>query len=264
MKYLWSADDINYLINNYNIKTKDELCADLNRTWSAIKNQLFKLKLKRNIGLINLRQSNLDILLNDTNETYYWLGFLAADGHFNIKSGRLKFWIDKKDELQLLKYADYIKCHNIQYYKNMCGINAQNKDVVKILASKFSISSTKTYNPMNISVISNDDLMFSFIIGFIDGDGHIRVLKRKNCNINIDLHMHGSWLDNLIIIENFIFRYFNYPKNRIYSRITKAGSSKLIFSNSSIIKDIYQKALELDLPILNRKWDNIKNNLFKQ
>lgn len=82
--------------------------------------------------------------------------------------------------------------------------------------------------------------VFSFIVGFIDGDGYIKVLKRKTSNINIDLHIHSSWLKNLQFMEDFIFRYFNFPKNRTYSKLTKAGYAKLVFSNTHNKRNIFK------------------------
>ena len=84
----------------------------------------------------------------------------------------------------------------------------QNKDICIKLCDKFNIKNNKTYEPMELNNYSfNKELLFSLIIGFIDGDGCInKVYKKQDCNLRI--HLHSSWLDNLIFIENFIYYYF--------------------------------------------------------
>ena len=254
----WTDQEINILIANYENMIKENLELLLpNRTWDSIKLKANKLFLNRSYDFI--RQSNMSILLNDINDSFYWVGFILADGHIsnNIK---ISISLSRKDIEHLQKFVDYVSCSDIIIKDTMCSISLQNKEVGVDLCNKFNIKSNKTYEPMELkNYYFNKELLFSLIIGFIDGDGCInKVYKRQDCNIRI--HLHKSWLNNLIFIENFLYSYFDIEKNKVYSTIGNDGYSTLTISDNNIITKIKKECLRLELPIMNRKWNKIDEN----
>ena len=104
----WKQEEIDFLIKNYP-STSAKYCASiLNRNLYCTKSKILKLKLKTNkqgsIGLLNL--------LDDTCESFYWIGFLLADGSFNILNGRsaVKLTSSPKDYSHLVKFANLPTC----------------------------------------------------------------------------------------------------------------------------------------------------------
>jgi len=258
MSIKWNKDEDEYLIKNYKNGDKKDLLKKINRSWDAIKLHANKLNLNRNCDVY--REANMNKLMVDTNDAFYWIGFLAADGYFN--DGRIKLILAIKDIEHLSKFGKFIETTNINFDTNTCNISLKNISIFDNLCYKFGFNNNKTYSPpdlYNIFQNINIDLIYSFIIGFIDGDGCIRkVHNRNDCNLTI--HLHKSWLDNLIYMENFLYKYFQLDKNNIFSKIGNDGYSKLIISNSLILGKMKRECLKLNLPVMNRKWDVIDEN----
>lgn len=254
----WTDDEINILIDNYENMIKEDLIKLLPiRSWESIKLKSNSLLLNRSHDFI--RKSKMCVLMENKVESFYWIGFILADGHISNNS-RINLSISIRDLEHLEKFAKYVECDNISSDDVMCKVSIQNKDICLKLCNKFGVKSNKTYEPMNLSTYSFDkELLFSLIIGFIDGDGSInKVHKRQDCNIRI--HLHKSWLNNLIFIEEFLYDYFSLNKNKIYSTIGSDGYSILTLSDNNIITKIKKECLILKLPIMERKWSKIDEN----
>lgn len=253
----WKEYEINYLIKNYENTSKDELIGCLNgRTWTSIKLMGRKLGLYRSNDFN--RKSNMNKLLENNNNAFYWMGFLSADGHFNQNDSRVKLILAIKDKEHLTKFANFVETDNMLLTENTCSVSIQNIDLFDELCEKFNLNHNKTYLPPNFDLFNkyNKELFFSYIIGFIDGDGYINKLyKRKDCNLGI--HLHKSWLNNLIHIENFLYNYFNLDKKKTFSKIGKDDYARMIISNGTLISEIKKEVLRLNLPFMNRKWDII-------
>lgn len=73
-----------YLIDNYNKLTIEELAKNIGVTKSSITNKAFSLKITNNVK--NKDRGNINIFKNiDSEESAYWLGFIYADGYI-VKS----------------------------------------------------------------------------------------------------------------------------------------------------------------------------------
>lgn len=192
------------------------------------------------------RNADLSILLEDTPQVYYWIGFILADGHI-ANNARLRITLQAGDSLHLMKFADLIEGW-VVIKEDICALSSMNKEVVQQLSSKFDIKEQKTYNPPNIT-IKDKDLLLSLIIGFIDGDGHIQQqYKREDCVLA--LKAHSSWID-----------FYNYISETLLSRkqayINKEGYVCL-HCGHKILVHLKETATKLQLPILERKWNKIK------
>jgi hypothetical protein len=254
----WSENELSIIKRNYESMGKEELIQLLpDRSWDSIKLKSNKINIIRSNDCY--RKSNMDILMEDKVESFYWIGFILADGHIS-NNERISISLSIKDIEHLQKFVDYVSCSDIIIKDTMCSISLQNKEVGTQINNKFNIKSNKTYEPMNIKDYSfNKELLFSLIIGFIDGDGSIhKVYKRKDCNLRI--HLHSSWLDNLIFIEKFIYDYFSIEKKKTYSHISNDGYSLLTISDNEIITKLKKECIRLKLPIMSRKWDRIDEN----
>lgn len=192
-----------------------------------------------------MRNGNCVNLLSKSHESFYWLGFLFADAHFS-NSNRLNIAIHNKDIDHLIKLSNFLGGVKVSKVKNHdhSKISIMHSDVIKNLCEEYSISSNKTEFPVNLSKLSLVEL-FCIFVGFIDGDGSIG-FQYKRKDIIIRIQCHSSWIENLKLM---------YPQAKI--KINKQGYSLMTISNSSHIKEIKRRAIELNLPILSRKWDKI-------
>lgn len=197
-----------------------------------------------------MKKGNCSRLLDDTLVSFYWLGFLLADGHFSSKN-RITVSLSIKDLEHLRKLADFLDTE-VKYATvklqdrehDQCKISVMHTSVIEKLKKKYNIQSNKTENPPNLESLSEEQL-FACSIGFLDGDGSIGYqYQRKDCIIRIKCH--SSWSN---VLKNM------YPS--FSHSITTDGYAGSNLSNSIIIKDIKRKCIKLGLPTLNRKWDKI-------
>lgn len=202
--------------------------------------------------------NKMEKLLLETPESYYWIGYLLADGHFD-KNYRLKFTQNGEDKVSVEKFKKYIETETPIIYKektDCASISIMNTDVIKQIIEKFDIKSNKTYNPPSKSVFENisDDMLSYLFIGFVDGDGHIGNLhKRKDFNLRIKTH--SSWFDILDIFSKRIFGIENH------TRINKQGYAELSIGDSQLLKCFKRKYIEgSNVEPLKRKWDIIDLN----
>lgn len=205
----------------------------------------------------------LEKLLEETSETYYWIGFLLADGHFDYKKSRIRISLSIKDKDHLKKFCNYIeRKKDFRYYsrngKEYINLEIGNKKVFSELILKFNIYSNKTKNPPNIDILSklDIDLNICLFIGFIDGDGYI--FKRQNSGSLINIQVDKTWLNVLDFYRKLINEKFKYqiPKAKICNR----GHSTLLIGNVSLVKNIKTFAIIHNLPYLDRKWQLIDEN----
>jgi hypothetical protein len=252
----WNKEDLEKLNENYGLKTKSELLNLFpNRSYDAIKLMAAKLGLKKEIN--ELISGNLNKLLEETPEAYYWIGFIMADGTINHKNNRLKVSLSVRDESHLIKLMTFLeidasKKKNYNVGK-MVEFSIMDNFILPKIIEKFDFKQSKTYNPPNLSYLTkNDDLFLSFLIGFIDGDGTIK--KKKNVEeYSLAIKLHSSWYDNLSFFQKQISKITDSKRVCLY----KYKYAIYIINDFKILKLLKTKINKLCLPILQRKWDKI-------
>jgi hypothetical protein len=263
----WTKEELSYLIENYNNIKTIELSKILNRTVPSIVLKANSLKLDKHPDVY--KTSNCKILLNKSLTSFYWIGFILADGH--ISDNRLNVSLKSSDSDHLQKLANYIhiKLHNnIPYGKNTFNIKGERcyisvKDIIhlKKLVDTYQILSNKTKNPPDIKLygLSNNQ-MISLIIGFLDGDGSIVKLNRKNSPFNIRLKNHSSWLHNLEYFKNVLCEYFDV-NSKMKCYLNKCGYAQLSISDSRIVCGLKKFIEQNQIPAMERKWGNVPNEI---
>ena len=263
---MWKDDEILLLKDKYSSSlSKNLLNFFPNRTKVSINLKAKELGLTKNNSIY--RTTNLDILLNDSLSTYYWLGFIFADGTI-LNNCRLRVTLSIKDESHLIKLAKYLNT-SLSTYKiktkysggkefEYCMISLQNKDIIPMITKKFDIKRNKTKNPPNINILKKmtDNQFISFLIGYIDGDGSIpQIMNRKDFNIRLKCHSTWKRVYNYfkIRIEQILQKKFN---NKVI--INNRGYCVLTFSNCIIINFLANFNIIHSLPVLERKWSKIK------
>lgn len=258
----WTPEENEILITNYKDKSVEELKALLpNRTWDAIKLHANKANLKRYYN--TNRFSKLSILLEETSETYYWIGFIMADGHLT-KNNRLCVNLNALDIHHLEKLKKFISCDKELLYQkrsNSYSLHCMDVDIIQKFKIKFNITNNKTTEPCDISSIKDDNLFLSWLAGFIDGDGCIKRLQnRPDCNLTIKVH--ANWLDNLEYIKQRIVDIFKIDTPSPI--VNNAGYSRIVISNSKILQALKNRLLTYNIPLLSRKWDIIDLNFISR
>ncbi len=244
----WSNKEVNILKNKYEVYGDKSILKLLeNRTLNAIRLRANDLGLFR---IIPGKHSDLSMLLQNSFESYYWIGFLLADASFFKNSISLN--LAEKDINHVREYAKFIK-----YKKeiNKSKIFSSDTSIVPVIRNKFDIQERKTYNPPDISIFKNmnKDLIFSLIIGFIDGDGCIS--KRSSLQVAV----HQSWIKVMEYFYYFLHDYLGYSVLNKNSKniYLKENISGFAFSRKDLLRDIKKKSIEFKLPFLKRKWNRI-------
>jgi len=216
--------------------------------------------------------SDISALLKETPISYYWIGFLMADGSFT--KDRVSLGISNKDIKHLIKYKKFVKSKN-KIHKmphNYYQIRSRDSINVQKIKNKFEITTRKTYEPCDISSIKNKDLLFSLIVGLIAGDGSI--CKNNKCNnYTLSMSLHSSWVDNLNYIKNFLYNYFEEKCNSkpvyIRDRYVKLPQDNVGVKKKYSLAEMYigyrpllikikNKSNKLNLPFMERKLGKIK------
>lgn len=255
----WTEEDLVFLKNNYNHQNKELLLDQLApRKWPAIRKKASVLGLKHD----HFRKSDLRSLLAENPRAYYWMGFLAADGHFTPR--RIQLGVAQKDLGHLKRFMQFIhSSHKIyklkgqDHYRIKCG----HTEVVEKIRSKFGIESCKTYSPLDLSQVNQEaDRFLPFVIGFIDGDGC------TDGKYSISIVSHPNWLENLAFMRDYVYDYFNVTGIRNAPRIKTVytqppGSTKkkryhvcvAHLCGKRLLQGLKRKAEEYGLPFLQRK-----------
>lgn len=255
----WKTEEDQLLIEKYFKSNIEDLRSLLqNRSWNSIVLRAKMLGIRRdNIN----RNGDLNILLEDTPESFYWMGFIAADGYLNQIDQRLVVGLGIKDIEHLKKLGKYLKTNTLSYKTN-CRISVKQVGILEKISKKFQLSHNKTYEPPNLAWITNNDLLLSFLIGFIDGDGCItNQYGRKDYKLTIKIH--SNWLNILKFFEEKMYELskIDQYKQRERARINKEGYATLTISDCLVLNFLKEKTVELKLPILERKWNVITGRI---
>lgn len=258
--YLWSIKEIKLLKAYFPFSTKDKLKFYFpNRTLNSLSLKASELDISRKLQ----HKHNMRKLLEDTPEAFYWIGFLLADGYF-VDNRQISLELSNKDESHIIKFNSFV---NKKGYKITpkaenrfihLTTTLSNSNVFPLISEKFGIQPLKTYNPpTKLQNIKDGKLLFSLIIGYIDGDGTI---QKRGQFIKVDVHF--SWLEIHKFMEDSIYKFLNLP-NPYLSHINTKNLASLGFHKIEILNLIKKKAIELNLPIMRRKWDRINENRVK-
>lgn len=204
------------------------------------------------------RIGDLSFLLDEDNESFYWIGFLLADGSID-KNQRLKLVLSHKDKSHLELFSIKSKTKVKDILSNINGkqypqstISIMHKEVINELMCKFDIKQNKTINAPDADKYRNfkKEQLLSLFVGYIDGDGNIgKKHNREDCHIRIKVH--SNWFNFIEFFNNELC--INSPL-----KITKCGYTLLQISNFKVCKEIKKEVIKLNIPYLKRKWDLIE------
>src|SRR5690348_14010783 len=109
-------------------------------------------------------KTQVSILLEEKPESYYWIGFLMADGSINHAVNRIKLEISRKDKNHLNKYKIFVGgTLNESKTTNSFSVSIADKDIIPKIVDKFNFNPKKTYNPPKLN-IKDINLFLAFMI----------------------------------------------------------------------------------------------------
>lgn len=254
----WSEQEKILLRKIYPSSKREEIKKLLpNRSWASIHYQANQLKIKR-MSTGEIRNDKLKLLLEETPQIYYWIGFILADGHID-KNLCLNIFLQKKDA-EHLQYLANLLGANMRTIRNSKGFKIGNAVVMKQFINKFDIHNNKTYNPPNLDTLNiRKELLLALFIGLIDGDAHISQIG-KNAD-RITFKVHNSWIN----YYNKLYKIINqiYQVNVNPPKILKDGYLWWKISHIKVLYGLKQFIKDNNLIVLNRKWDKVKPELYR-
>lgn len=120
---------------------------------------------------------NWDFFENESEELYYFLGFVAADGY--ISDNEIEIGLNEKDICLLEQFRDLIVPNKSLYYKEKTKsytLKISCKHLIPKIKEFYGMTSNKKHNELSFPNIPNEYLKH-FIRGYVDGDGCIDTTK---------------------------------------------------------------------------------------
>lgn len=224
----------------------------------AINEYVRKRGIKRNV--VEQRKGNLSKLLDGTMESYYWLGFYAADGYI-AKNGHFMLSQAEKDRYSVERLAEFLETSVYDMPESKTGFaNSQkqfrvsvcDKNVGKQIRDMFGIKDgeKKTYTEISLDwMITGDPRNVAFLIGFIDGDGNVH-------KSGIRLQCHKSYMQVFIsLVEKINNEEFTNGRIHLEYKVPQNDEYSTYNIYSQPKRNLYQFAKEQNLPYSLRKWE---------
>lgn len=244
------------IIKNYEYGDLDELSKKTGKSKHTISEWARRHNLKRKIDIT--RNGSLSNLISGTLESFYWLGFIAADGYI-YKNGHLMVSQSEKDKETIYKLSKYLETSVYIFvakssYKENPGktyrVNISDKIIGNKIREMFNVSDTlsKTYTGISLDFIKTKDQAYSFFCGFIDGDGSLT--KSKSYKIEC----HSSWYKTFeCLLKKLLINEKDFNLRNIERK-----DKKVTYVNLSVKKafseELRKFAKENNIPCSSRKF----------
>lgn len=163
---------------------------------------------------------NWNFFNEDSEELYYFLGFVAADGY--LTENEIEIGINENDISLLEKFRDLIVPDKPLYYKEKTHsytLKISCKSLMNDFKNFYGMVSNNKHCEMSFPKIPNDYVRH-FIRGYVDGDGCIdttKGYKKEKIYIGKRLRILGNY--------NFLYS-LNEKTKEIYNHKTNAISKK--------------------------------------
>lgn len=249
----WSEEEDKLLIEKYQERTDKILEFFPNRSHSALIQRAMVLGIRKDRNFYI--ETKCDFFLDESLETYYWIGFILADGHISNKY-RLNITLAIMDVEHLTKLAKILNTR-IVIEHDKCYIACQDAINLKILKDKFDLKHNKTYYPPKELPECSEELLLSLFVGIIDGDGCIRYQTGRN-DCLIYIHCHCSWINYYSKIHKFIQKLIGVQVPGPI--IGNDGYMRWNITNHEVVIFLKKFVIENNLDVLSRKWDKIDLN----
>lgn len=202
-----------------------------------------------------VRDNSLDKLVNNKSlETFYWIGFILADGSFY--NNRFEFGLKEDDTNVLEAFAKYIDFKGTIKHKDSTKssrIQFNNKPSIEMFMKEYGFNYDKTYNPCSFESFKNysKEQITSLLIGIIDGDGNIQENGSTYANV-ITITAHKLW-------KSFYEGLLNYLEIPLHiSEKEDDNCITIRICRREYCIALKQFIINNNLFYFSRKWDIIK------
>jgi len=163
--------------------------SEVSRRLGIGKTTAYRYRKKNNIQIIKYKmyESDDDYFAQNTEGSFYWAGFIAADGCVMNKKRDytfvLKVSLANKDIDHLRMFNRHMKStYPVKKYPNYCELAMYSRKICDDLR-RFNIVPRKTHIYTMPKWVRDHKLVNHFIRGYFDGDGSLSKYKQKSRNI---------------------------------------------------------------------------------
>ena len=201
-----------------------------------------------------------DFFEKDSEEMYYFLGFVAADGY--VSDNEIEIGINEKDIALLGEFRDLIVPEKPLYHKgktNSYTLKISCKNRIDKIKKFFSMKTNKKCYEILFPKSIPNEFVKDFIRGYIDGDGCIDATKgyRKD---KIYIGPRIRILGNEIFLTGMKDKIREFVPNNT-NRVSPKGKENIFYLtyNFSIAKKILEWTYKNNKICLTRKYDKAKH-----
>ena len=191
-------------------------------------------------------------------EQFYWLGFMYADGNISHEGNRIEVRLSIKDKDHLEKFRKFLNLTTEIRTGNcdgnaFCHLSVRNKHMWDTLNNLgCTPKKTLTLQFPQLSLFKSRENIFHFIRGYVDGDGCLTTyLNSTKKSIRTELNLVGT--ESFLTSINTLFNNIGYIKNKS-SKSWDNKAFSLSFSDvpsRKIARCLYENATLY----LNRKYE---------
>lgn len=195
---------------------------------------------------------NENFFSEETEKSFYWAGFLAADGHIDDKRAtpRIRLSLKHSDGKHVETFARDIEytgvVHEYDYAHKMCGRDHSSRIAISSVRAvkdleKFGVVPRKTSIMKFPDWVISHDFVNHYIRGYFDGDGSICQSKRENGLIYFSSCIAGTlhFLETILKVFNehgLCTKTKPTPRGNIHT-IGIGGSRKLLLMRDFLYRD---------------------------
>lgn len=258
MTYKPTQEDIKYILDNYMTSTSTEIANHIGCSSSYVK-KIGKAvsKGKKKYRRYYFNEHYFDNI--DTYEKAYWFGFIMADGCLYKREGHqysIKISLNINDIEHLNKFKKAINGNN-KILKTIrktdgreyCSIELVS-DIMGGALIKYGCSQRKTNN-ITFYNFNNDELIFGYLNGYIDGDGSIQKCKDRNV-YRYRLSIVGT-KDFIYGVYEFFNKFNIKGKVREDKRDYSFPFYEIYFERMEYLNFIFSNTYNKNIIYLNRK-----------
>ena len=195
-------------------------------------------------------------------EQFYWLGFMYADGNISKGGNRIEMRLSIKDKDHLEKFRKFLNLSTeirtgICNGNGFCHLSVRNKHMWSTLNSLgCTPQKTLTLQFPNISFFKKKENVLHFIRGYVDGDGCLVTCPNTTkTSIRTELSLVGT--ESFLKAINQLFQNKGYIKNKSsenwdnkafdlsFSDVPSRKIARYLYENATIyLNRKYEKFLE--------------------
>ena len=196
----------------------------------------------------------------NTEEQFYWLGFMYADGNISKEGNRIEMRLSLKDKDHLEKFRSFLQLtteirtgetNGIEF----CHLSVRNKHLWSTLNNLgCTPQKSLTLTFPNLKLFAKKEYILHFIRGYVDGDGCLTISKDGD-KLRTRLTMVGT--ESFLSSINRLFSNKGYVRNKStenytnqafelkFSDLPSRKLARYLYENATIYLDRkYEKFLE--------------------